>query len=403
MRFDRRKFFAFGLLASLAFLLISGFILYLAPPDNLADASGWSFFGIPKISWKTQFFFSFVFMLVFLALFLFQVDWNLTTNFLRREFPQKVSNSKELWIALVFVFILVSISGLNIPSLQYLARVQTTGTPQMDPNDYFKGEELKSGKPVGERTVNEAIAEIGISRDEALVIFARNKIQHTGNFDLSLKDVADENQMMPRDIFAILSGKEPPSRASNQAQNEEKRPDSEYIKMIGTKTLDELVDIIDKEQPGANVSKEIILERLNGNQIKLAGDDQVLSHIASENKVSVDDLMQIIHTGRRPSRPPVAGAKKLDGPPPHIEKNQNRARQFIGTSITKIAKEYKLNEEGLLKALKAKGYTADKNQTVEEIAKAHNERPGAILRVLRDERLRQEAKESPYAKGTENK
>lgn len=403
MRFDRRKFFAFGLLASLAFLLILGFILYLAPSDNQAFAGGWSFLGIPKTSLKTQFFFSFILMLVFLVLFLFQIDWKATTNFLRREFPQKISHTKELWFAQVFVFILVSISGLNIPSLQSLARVETPSTSGVNSNNYFKGDELISGKPLGESTLNEAIAEIGISKDDALVIFARNKIQHTGNFDLPLADIADENQMMPMDIFAILSGKEPPSRASNQAQDEEKRPDSEYIKMISTKTLDELVGIIEKEQPGANVSKEIILERLKENQIKLAGDKQVLGHIAAENKLSVDELMQIIHTGRRPIAPPVAGAKKLDGPPPHIEKNQNKARQLIGTSITKIAREYKLNEEGLLKALKAKGFTANKNQTVDEIAKAHNERPGAILRILRDERLRQEGKESPYAKGTGDK
>lgn len=401
MRFDLRKFFAFGLLASLAFLLISGIVLYFAPSDNQAGAGQWLFLSIPKISWKTQFIFSFFFVLIFLALFLIKINWNKVKNFLHQEFPRKVSSSKELWIALVLVFILVSISGADIPVIQYLTRVQTTGPAENTQYDNYKvtkdemvrkGEKLSKGKPVSKRTLNEAIEEIEITREDALTIFARKKIQHTGNFNLTLEEIARENDLSAMDLYAILSGKEPPAPPTNRTRQEEKKPDSDYIKMIAAKNLDELVEIIAKEQPGANVTKEIILKRLDENQIKLENDKQVLGQIAGQNKISVDDLMQIIHTGRRPSVPPVAGAKKLDGPPPHIKKGQDRARYLKQTSITKIATEYKLDEGGLLKALKDNGYEADKHQTPDDIAKAYNVVPGTIMKVLKEEKDRQEKK-----------
>ncbi|SEH06449.1 Uncharacterised protein [Candidatus Venteria ishoeyi] len=389
-------------------------------------------------------------------------------NFLKQEFPQKVSNSKELWISVVSVFILISISGLDISVLQKIARIQpapishlnksaSSETANLDANkelpslaDYSlsmladsfedmtlkkafrkilrekleipgsdpslrelaqenqisinriieivsKGEKLKKGqrlgKPVSQRTINEAIEEIGITKDEALSIFSRKNIMHTGDFDLTLKDISEENKILPFDLYAILSGKEPQSPEDIRQEASNKRPDSDYIIMIQTKTLDELVDIIAKEQPKSNVSKKVIMERLSLNQIKFADGNQTLAQISSQNNLSVDDLMQTIHTGRRPAKPPVKGAKKLDGPPPHINENQNNARRVIQTSIAKIAVEYKLEEAGLLKALRDGGYDAHKHQTVEDIAKAYDQRPGAILKVLKKEKNKQEGKE----------
>ncbi len=470
MKFDYKKFIAFGLMASFVFMFITGLVVYLSPTGNVESINSWLFFGMPIISWKTQFVFSFFFFLIFLVLLLISINWGVVKTYIQKEFPQKISGSKELWIALVVVFILLSISGLDLKVVQKLARVSAPGitqtqsiassddaitvseekvslaemklstlagcyrgmslqkakekikqtghkTPGADPilrkiadaNDISINEIIKlvakeeklipgrrPGIPISKRTLNEVIEEIGITKDDALTIFSKKNIQHTGDFDKSLKEISDENKILPVDLYTILNGDEPqlvvnePPKQAQQAPP--KSGPSEFELYAKDKTLDELSEIIKQQQPDAIVNKDVILERLSANKIKVNSDNETVGEIAKNNRTTIDDIFQIIAFGRRQPKPPVSGAQRVDGPPPHIAEGQSRAKALVQTTMEKLAADYKLNEAELLEALKNNGFEATKDETVEDLAKKYNARAGAIVKVLRDERLRQQGK-----------
>ncbi|MEA3443497.1 MAG: hypothetical protein U9R19_02090 [Bacteroidota bacterium] len=474
MKFDFRKFFAFGLITSLAFMFITAIIVYISPvvPDQ-----SWLFFGMPKVSWQTQFVFSFYVFALFLILFLIKINMATVKTFLQKEFPEKISGSKELWVAVVLIFVFLSLTGLDITSLQSIARVShptltsignnellfvndtdisNTGdntslaemklsvlagnftgmtlkkaskkieqseydVPGKDPiirkiakandisinnviNIVGEGEKLMPGKRIGKsisnRTLAECIEEIGISQQEVLTIFSRKNIQHTGNFNKSIKSIADENKLLPIDLYAIINGEEPkliepPQQKQLPRQKQKTDELTGFEKIAKSKSIEELAEIIKKQQPDAEVSKDIIIERLKWNDIKLSDDKQTMGEIAHKNNVSIDDLLHIIAFNKQKSKPPMPGAQRMDGPPPHIKEKQkrNQAKQLMQSSVSNLALKYKLSESDLFEALKNNGIEANSGQTVEDIAKANDKRPGEILKVLREERQRQEKKE----------
>ncbi len=405
MKFDFRKFFAFGLLVSLCYLILAGIILYFAPNSNSISTQSWIFLGIPLISWKTQFVFSLFFLVIFLILLLLTVNWKSIKLFIKKEFPNKISNSKELWISIVFVLIILTMSGLEISWVQNLANVSQSDivvpdeTPESNYNsqqNYNSEKDSEANRLLKNKTINEVISEIGITKLEALTIFSKTDIKHTGNFDVSMQIISDENKVLPTDIYSILSGKkhqltirEPQQKKKNQQKKQENKKLSDFDKMAKSKTINEIADIIKEQQPDAEISQNGIIDRLKKNKIKLAGENETIGQIASNNKVSIDVLMQIIAFGQPKSVPPVPGAQRMDGPPKHIKDNQIKARQIMQTSIKKLAIEYQLNEGDLLNALENKGYKATKNQTIEDVAKANNEQNAAVLKVLRKEKKRQ--------------
>lgn len=73
--FSWRAFISLGLFASLVMLLVSGLVLFLAPPGRIANWTDWNILGLSKKEWQNQHtIFSIAFVL--LSIFhLFSINW----------------------------------------------------------------------------------------------------------------------------------------------------------------------------------------------------------------------------------------------------------------------------------------------------------------------------------------
>lgn len=292
----------------------------------------------------------------------------------------------------------ISSTGLVVPgddpTLGEVAQANVTGINTLI-DIISRGEQLvpgkRLGKPVGKRTLAEALPEIGISETGAQTIMKNNQIRYSGNPATTLGEIARKNKLLAVDLYALLNGKK--VMPTSNEQNKKADP-QEMLAMISTKTIKELTVIIKESQPEANVTVGLIIERMKANQVMLPNKNLTLGEIATQNKMSIDDLMQTITTGHRPKQPPVPGAKKLEGPPTHLDMAKNNARRVITYSISKLATQYHLDETKLLEALRNKGYEATKHQSIEDIAKAYNVRPGAIFQIIKVEKDRQEAEKA---------
>ena len=242
------------------------------------------------------------------------------------------------------------------------------------------------GKPIEERTVNEAIEEIGINKEEALSIFSRKGIMHTGNFELPLQILSYDNKLLACDIYTLLGGKKF-TDATNQ--NDQSPIDPTFMAQFGKRNVKQLAELIKQQQPEAEVSKTIILNRLKRNRVVVTNEQLTMAEIAENNKIKLDELMKIITLGKRTRKPPMKGAQKLDGPPAHVDLEKNARRRIAETSIAKLAIQYQLDEEMLIDALKHEGFDATNQSTIKEIAEKYGEKIKDIYLILKKEKDKQ--------------
>jgi LysM repeat protein len=278
-------------------VLISGLIIYLSPTDTEAAMENWNLFGLSKFIWKTQFIICFFLFLISVAAFAFQLKWDIIRQKIRSEFPGRLHNSRELWIAIAIPFLIFAFSATGIRPVLTIARMdkpveefsdltknhemfeesdvakgnlsQPT-SPESDVNktktsnreiatgdmtleivsenfvgltpekilDKLSGMEIKAegtnstmyeiseknnvpvnqlykmiaegekmdpqirhGKPVNARTLEETSREIGITIQDIQTIFRSNQIQSTGSMNETIGEIAEKNQLQSMELY----------------------------------------------------------------------------------------------------------------------------------------------------------------------------------------------------------
>jgi len=126
MKFSFRAFVSLTLALSFAALVVSGVVLYLAPPCGVAERAGWTFLGILKEGW-TLMHMTTGLAFVALGLFhLFQFNFRAFIGYLRHRRSATPSRRIELWVAIAVVGLLVLGSALRWPAFQWLTETQDT-------------------------------------------------------------------------------------------------------------------------------------------------------------------------------------------------------------------------------------------------------------------------------------
>lgn len=267
-KFSWRAFISFGLTYMMLILLVSGFILYISPPGRYAHWVTWSLWGMTKEEWQsihTIFSFSFIILSIF---HLFSANWRAFVYYIRAKSVSGFNKKFEflfatLLIAFVFVGTFYSVPPfenvmtlgedltnswekvekrapvphaelltlselayqLKIDSVEVMTRkldnhkisyenttVQTlqeiANANQMTPAELYEiisknaGNEMQ-GSGVGRKTIEDFSVELNKSADEILQILNANHIK--AEKDQTLKTIGDNNNMVPRDIYDLIS------------------------------------------------------------------------------------------------------------------------------------------------------------------------------------------------------
>lgn len=265
-KFSWKAFISIGLVYSFIIIFLTGIVLYLAPAGRVANWNNWKLLGFNKESWQAiHTIFSFLF--VILSIFhLFTINWKTFWNYLKSKTVKGLNKKREFYIstsftALIFVGVMYSIPPFSsvmdfgsylkeswektetappIPHAELLTLIElsakldsisiekimnklNTSKIKFDgPNETLSSIGLKNNIPpidiyniitkkgpvgmvgsgIGRKTLEEFVKENNLDIDKVMGILKEKNIKAAK--EQSLKDIAAENDMAPKDIFDLI-------------------------------------------------------------------------------------------------------------------------------------------------------------------------------------------------------
>lgn len=268
-KFSWKAFISIGLFYSFIIIFITGIVLYLAPAGRVSNWINWKLFGITKESWQaihTIFAFSFAILSIF---HLFTINWKLFWNYLKSKTANGVNKKREFYIstaltALIFMGVIFTIPPFSsimdfgetlkeswestetappIPHAELLTlnelaekldsisidritnKLELNKIKFDGPNETLSEISLKNNIPpidiyniitkkspaglvgsgIGRKTLEEFVKENNLDINQVMNILKDNNIKVQK--DQTLKDIAAENDMAPKDIFDMIKVK----------------------------------------------------------------------------------------------------------------------------------------------------------------------------------------------------
>jgi len=268
-KFSWKAFISIGLFYSFIIIFLTGIVLYFAPAGRVSNWINWKFIGITKENWQaihTIFAFSFAILSIF---HLFTINWRTFWNYLKSKSSTGLNKKKEFYLStiltvLVFFGVIYTIPPFSsimdfggylkeswestetappIPHAELLTlnelaekldstsinkitnkleanKIKFDGPNQtlseiglmnsMPPIDIYniittKSQTEKAGSGIGRKSLEQFAKDNDLDINQVLKILEENNIK--AQKDQTLKDIADQNEMAPKDIFDLIKAK----------------------------------------------------------------------------------------------------------------------------------------------------------------------------------------------------
>lgn len=265
-KFSWRAFISFGLTYAFAIILISGVVLYIAPPGRYANWVNWEIAGMTKLGWQSlHTLFSFVF--VILSIFhLFTINWKTFLSYLKSKTQNGLNKKREFILSTTLVLVFLFGILFSVPPFQSI----------MDLSEYLTNSWEKQDKepPVPHAellTLTELAEKMNLSSvDELTKKLDKNNIRFNDPDSETLGKIAEMNQSTPLKIYELIHEK-PASQQQGQG--------------IGRKTLDDFATEVGK-------TTDEVIQILKENHIE-AGKNQTLRQIADQNNITPKTIYEL--------------------------------------------------------------------------------------------------------------
>jgi hypothetical protein len=271
MSFSWRVFISFGLFMALLMMLVSGVVLYIAPPGRVANWTDWRLIGLTRTGWRNQhLIFGFAFIL--LSLFhLFLVNWKAFFSYIKSKTTQGIKSPAEL----ISILLLSSFFGIGtFYGTQPFSEIIDFGNRF---SSSWERQERRAPIPHAELlTLIQLSQQPGMGGDpEAL----KTKLERSGlkvvSVNETLAEIAQANGMAAEKVYEILA---PAEKEGSILSG----------KGFGQKTLQQIAD-------EAGVSPTSLQLALHQKGIE-AKTDTSLKKIAEENGIEMKELRQLLET-----------------------------------------------------------------------------------------------------------
>lgn len=207
-KFSWRAFISFGLMYVMVILLVSGIMLYVAPPGRYAHWENWTIWGLSKDEWQsfhTVFSIGFIILSVF---HLFSVNWKAFVSYFRTRQQSGFNKKKEF--AFSTLLVLVFFFGTFF-SLAPFKNVMELGD-KVGRSWEEKGQ--RAPVPHAELlTLSELASQLKLGSTDELV---EKLEEHNIKFDnvevQTLQEIAANNATTPAKLYALLAEKSEVSR-----------------------------------------------------------------------------------------------------------------------------------------------------------------------------------------------
>ncbi len=255
-------------------VIISGIILYLAPPGRVAHWSYWSLLGLTKTEWQAlHTIFTFL-MIFFVGLHLYY-NWKPLMNYLRRKTKESFQLRTEMFIALVLTVLIFAGTYNEIPPFSTVMDFGETLT------DSWSSEETEPPIPHAEQlTVGEFARLIKVPEENFINLLERNGYA-VKDTSLTLEELAAEYDVTPSKFYELVNERQSvaPTTTGGSAS---------YVQGsgFGRKKLSEIFN-------ENNLSWEEGIDILSKSNIKVTTDDK-LKNVAEDNNITPIDIIKAL-------------------------------------------------------------------------------------------------------------
>lgn len=266
-KFSWRAFISFGLTYAFIILLLSGIMLYMAPPGRYAHWVNWTLWGFTKEGWQSiHIIFSLGFV-VLSILHLFWINWKLFISYIKSKSTTSFGKKRELITSSLFVLIFFFGTIYAVPPFKNILDLGDSLT------DSWEKTEERAPVPHAEQlTLAELSGQMNLSSlDELTRKLENHKIVFENTDKQTLQEIAEANNSTPIAIFELVTKK-----AGNQQEGSG----------IGRKTMEDY-----SREHGKSVDE--IMQILKDNKIEGKA-TETLRTIGENNNVKPRDVYNLI-------------------------------------------------------------------------------------------------------------
>jgi hypothetical protein len=265
-KFSWKAFISIGLFYSFIIIFLTGIVLYLAPAGRVSNWINWKLLGITKERWQaihTIFAFSFAILSIF---HLFTINWKAFWSYLKSRTSEGLNKKREFYIMSVLTILILIGIGYSVPpfssimdfggylkeswestetappiphaelltlnelstkldsiSIEKITNKLNANKIKFDgPNETLsdiglknnmppieiyniitkKGPVGKVGSGIGRKSLKEFAKENNLDIEKVMKILKEKDIK--ASEEQTLKDIANQNNMAPKDIFELI-------------------------------------------------------------------------------------------------------------------------------------------------------------------------------------------------------
>ena len=230
--FNFKAFTSFLLMAAFSVSVISGIMLYVAPPGRIANWTNWQILGLSKTQW-TAFHIVFAILFIITGVFhIFYFNWKPFWSYIKRKMKRGIYYRKEFFVAIVIFIILTVGTWAKIPPIISV----------VDLGDYITDSwEVKEDRPPEAHAELFTIREFSEKIDQPLETVMNTLISKgytPEGAEQTLENLAQKYNLAPIDIYNLFKGK-------TEGTDETVPTGSGYGKMKFDKLVEELGMSID--------------------------------------------------------------------------------------------------------------------------------------------------------------
>ena len=272
-KFFWKSFVSFSLVWSFLIVLISGIVLYIAPPGRVSNWSNWALFGFSKAGWQaihTIFSLTFVFLSVF---HLIVFNWKVLWFYFVSKTSNGINKQKELFVSIALVIVVFLGTYFNTQPFKAVMDFSEWTTESW--------EIIEEQAPVPHAellTIKELSGKYIKMSSDSILLLIRNKGLKADSTGQTISKISELNNLTPAKLYSIIF----PASHDNNLKTENKI----QLQGLGRKTINDI-----SKELGKNVND--VIEVLRKNNISAIPEDKI-KIIADRTGKMPTEIMKII-------------------------------------------------------------------------------------------------------------
>ncbi|MEI6274461.1 MAG: DUF4405 domain-containing protein [Prolixibacteraceae bacterium] len=272
-KFSWKSFVSFSLAWSFLIILISGIVLYIAPPGRVSNWTNWMLFGFTKAGWQaihTIFSTTFVVLSIF---HLFTFNWKVFWYYFTSKAAQGINKKKELIISAIMIAVVFSGTYFNVQPFKAI----------MDFGEYttesWEIKEEQAPIPHAEvLTIRELSAKYIKMSPDSILLLIRQKGLKVDSVGQTILKISELNGVTPAQLYSMI--------LSANHEGSIKTDRNPILQGLGRKTISEVA-----VELGKDASEIIKILKING--VSATPEDKIKSVSEITGKTPME-ILEII-------------------------------------------------------------------------------------------------------------